>query len=338
MEIKLSFCIPTYNFGDFLGETLESIISQAGDSVEIVIVDSASTDNTREVVGNFQKRFSRIRYCLREKRMDVDTDIAKAVELAQGRYCWLMSSDDKIKPHAVGRMIKELDLDNDIYLCNRTECNFMMEPIRDRLWLSKETGDSVFELSQRGQLMDYLVRTHSIGALFSYCSSLIFKRAKWDSLGYNNEFSGTGYAHVFRLFSFRKSGCSLKYVKEPLVLCRGDNDSFLSGGKIKRFLLDIDGYRLLASRLFAEEPEIKKAFLKVMTKEMRPHYIMEIRSLVNDEAEWAQIKSKLKEFGFRNLVIRIAEALGSAKLIAPVGIRLKEEIKKRRYRDAPNPP
>ena len=33
--IKLSICIPTYNFGEFIGETLESIIGQAGDEVEM---------------------------------------------------------------------------------------------------------------------------------------------------------------------------------------------------------------------------------------------------------------------------------------------------------------
>ena len=40
----LSFCIPTYNFADFLPQTLESIVSQADDRVQIVIVDGASTD------------------------------------------------------------------------------------------------------------------------------------------------------------------------------------------------------------------------------------------------------------------------------------------------------
>ena len=54
-DIRLSICIPTYNFGEFIGATLQSIIKQATDEVEIVVVDGASTDNTAEVVRAFQR-------------------------------------------------------------------------------------------------------------------------------------------------------------------------------------------------------------------------------------------------------------------------------------------
>ena len=54
-NIRLSVCIPTYNFGEFIGETLESIVGQATDEVDIIIVDGASTDNTEQVVHQIQK-------------------------------------------------------------------------------------------------------------------------------------------------------------------------------------------------------------------------------------------------------------------------------------------
>ena len=41
-KIKLSFCIPTLNRGHLIGETLESIVCQATDEVEIVIVASSA--------------------------------------------------------------------------------------------------------------------------------------------------------------------------------------------------------------------------------------------------------------------------------------------------------
>ena len=66
-KIQLSFCITTRNRADFIGEALDSIISQAGDNVEIVVVDGASTDNTTEVVGQYQKKFNNIVYRRLEK-------------------------------------------------------------------------------------------------------------------------------------------------------------------------------------------------------------------------------------------------------------------------------
>ena len=63
-DMKLSVCIATMNRADVIGETLESIVSQARDDVEISqILDGASTDNTREVVEGYRKqRFPALRY------------------------------------------------------------------------------------------------------------------------------------------------------------------------------------------------------------------------------------------------------------------------------------
>ncbi len=60
--IRLSVCIPTYNFGRFIGETLDSIVRQATEEIEIVVLDGGSTDNTTEVVEGFRDTFPRLRY------------------------------------------------------------------------------------------------------------------------------------------------------------------------------------------------------------------------------------------------------------------------------------
>lgn len=67
-DLLLSICIPTHNKGTFLKETLESILPQYNDSIEIVILDSASTDNTRDIVLEYQTRIPGITYCYRDKK------------------------------------------------------------------------------------------------------------------------------------------------------------------------------------------------------------------------------------------------------------------------------
>ena len=87
---QLSVCIATLNRAKFIGETLDSIISQATDEVEIVIVDGGSSDNTAEIVEQYHQKFPRLHYLKLLKKGGVDQDYCRAVELASGDYCWLL--------------------------------------------------------------------------------------------------------------------------------------------------------------------------------------------------------------------------------------------------------
>jgi abequosyltransferase len=49
----------------------------------------------------FQKLFPWITYHRLDKKGGIDKDMTKTVELARGDYCWLLSSDDAIKPGAI---------------------------------------------------------------------------------------------------------------------------------------------------------------------------------------------------------------------------------------------
>lgn len=104
----LSICIATYNRAGYIGETLQSIISQVTNEVEIVIVDGASTDNTGSVVRGYNEVYKQIRYVPLSSKGGVDRDFCKAVELAKGKYCWLMSDDDILKQGAVQTVLDEI--------------------------------------------------------------------------------------------------------------------------------------------------------------------------------------------------------------------------------------
>src|SRR6267378_2332179 len=270
-DLRLSICVPTYNFGEFIGGTLESIIGQqTSDEVEIIVGDGGSTDNTAEVVKRYQAYFPRLTYHNFGKKSGVDLDLSKTVELARGDYCWLMSSDDVLRPGATQRVLNEITLGHTVYLLNRTMCDRTLRPVSsNNSWLSNGIADTVYHFSHKAELIAYLNASKSIGALFSYISSIVVSREKWSATGFDERFAGSNYAHVFRLFSMLTAGgSSLKYIKAPFVLCRGDNDSFLDKGLANRFRIDFDGYRLLGEVLFPDY-EIRNAFKAVMRRQHR---------------------------------------------------------------------
>jgi abequosyltransferase len=322
--------MPTRNRSGFIGAAIESIASQADDCVEIVIVDGASQDNTQDVVGEYQKRFKNLVYCRQEKNGGVDRDMAKAITLARGEYCWLFSDDDMLKPGAIKRMLMEIEAGYEIYLCNITACNLYMQPVRERFWFSAEIKDRVFNLHEKKDLIEYCNKANSIGALFSYWSAIIFRREEWMKTGYNSDFEGTAYALASSLLSFIKRRCRLKYIRSSLVLWRNDNESFQNaGGLVKRFLLDFDGYLQLADKYLSDDREVRNLFLKVMTREHPWYTVIHVVSLIKSPEEWKLFRNKLFKFGYSPVMVTICYGLSRNKNLISFAVKIKRKIVKR---------
>ncbi len=94
-----SICIPCFNHGSYIGQTLESVLRQDFDDYEIVVADNASTDNSREVVRSFQD--PRIRLIENRFNIGFAPNLQQVTRHAQGRYLNVLSSDDVMNPGAL---------------------------------------------------------------------------------------------------------------------------------------------------------------------------------------------------------------------------------------------
>ena len=111
-NIKLSVAIPTYNGSRYIREALDSIITQLGDideEIEIVISDNASTDQTPEIIREYQKKYSFIKYFRNEENVGGDRNYDLAVRRATGEYVWLFSDDDKIRDGGIRKVIEVIN-------------------------------------------------------------------------------------------------------------------------------------------------------------------------------------------------------------------------------------
>lgn len=55
--MKISIVSPNYNYGRYIGQTIESVVSQDYDNVEHIIVEDGSTDNSVEVIQAYTERY-----------------------------------------------------------------------------------------------------------------------------------------------------------------------------------------------------------------------------------------------------------------------------------------
>lgn len=254
MPVRLSFCIPVYNFGAYLGATLDSVVRQATSEVEIVVLDGGSTDATPEVVAAAQRRFPRLRYVRRERRGGIDRDLALAVAHAEGSHCWLLAGDDLLVDGAVADLLARTRAEHDIYLCESILCRLDMTPIGKHR-LSALDRDAVLELGDPGARRSWFAAARNTAAFFSFCSSLVVRKARWDAVAHDDAFVGTCWDHVARLFRMIPHGLRLAYVSEPRLHKRGENDSFLERGLARRYAITIDGYTRLADTFFGHGSE-----------------------------------------------------------------------------------
>lgn len=66
--MELSVIIPTYNRANTIGRTIESFIAQGFKDWEMIVVDDHSTDNTKEVIDDYNRSDNRIHYLLNERK------------------------------------------------------------------------------------------------------------------------------------------------------------------------------------------------------------------------------------------------------------------------------
>jgi teichuronic acid biosynthesis glycosyltransferase TuaG len=116
-EDLVSIIMPTYNCGDFIGITLESLKAQTYQNWEVIIVDDCSTDNTAEIVNSYMLKEPRIRYHKLNKNSGAAVARNKAVELAVGKYVAFLDSDDLWFPEKLSKQIKFMENNNYSFTC-----------------------------------------------------------------------------------------------------------------------------------------------------------------------------------------------------------------------------
>ncbi|HEB87035.1 MAG TPA: glycosyltransferase family 2 protein [Gammaproteobacteria bacterium] len=105
-EQLISVIIPTYNRADLIGRTIDSVLAQSWQDLEIVVVDDASTDDTRTVVQAIPD--PRVRYIGLEKNSGPSTARNTGVEQAKGRFISFLDSDDEWCPEKTARQFTAL--------------------------------------------------------------------------------------------------------------------------------------------------------------------------------------------------------------------------------------
>ena len=113
---KVSVIVPNYNHAPYLRQRLDSIINQTFRNLEVVVLDDASTDNSREIIQTYA-HYPMFRLLFNEtgngsafKQWQI------GLENARGEYVWFAESDDCASPHFLSKLLPILESDKSLGL------------------------------------------------------------------------------------------------------------------------------------------------------------------------------------------------------------------------------
>lgn len=107
MDEKISIVIPAYNLESCLGTTLDSVLAQTYQNLEIIVVNDGSTDGTAALIDAYAARDSRIKAVYQENG-GVTSARLRGVAKANGSYIGFVDGDDYIEPQMYEQLLANL--------------------------------------------------------------------------------------------------------------------------------------------------------------------------------------------------------------------------------------
>jgi glycosyltransferase involved in cell wall biosynthesis len=105
----LSVVLPNYNHGRYLSDAIEAIATQDRPPDEIIVIDDASTDDSREVLAGCKSRHPHLNVLFNEQNRGAIPALQRGLEAARGRYIYFGAADDRVLPGFFSHAIDALE-------------------------------------------------------------------------------------------------------------------------------------------------------------------------------------------------------------------------------------
>ena len=105
-EPKVSVIIPTYNQRDFVRETIDSVLAQTYNNIEIIVTDDGSIDGTREIIQEYASQYpEKIKPVYSEKNTGIAANINRGLAVRTGEFIAWLGGDDIMLPEKIQKQV-----------------------------------------------------------------------------------------------------------------------------------------------------------------------------------------------------------------------------------------
>lgn len=104
MSALVSVIIPNYNYAEYLAKAIDSVLEQDYESIEIIVVDDGSTDNSREILRSYESRIKTIEI----ENSGAPTARNYGFVKAKGSFIAYLDADDFWLPNKISSQMQRL--------------------------------------------------------------------------------------------------------------------------------------------------------------------------------------------------------------------------------------
>ena len=214
MQPLVSICIPAYNNAGYIKDTIESILKQTYQNIELIIVDDNSKDNTLEVIQSMKD--PRVKVFHNEENLGMVGNWNKCLSLANGEFVKLICADDMLDQNAIELEAEALE--------NNPSANLVESDTRLVDINGKKTG--VFHRYRKSGLVDgkKIAKTSLlIQNFFGAPVNNMIRKAALDKVGYFDE----SFTYILDFDMWVRLACSgdVYIIHQQLNSFRIRNDS-----------------------------------------------------------------------------------------------------------------
>ena len=205
----VSVIMPSYNHSRYIGESIESILSQSYGDIELIIIDDASVDRSTDIIASYAKIDKRIRFSNHPVNLGIANTVNEGLDRATGEFLSFASSDDVWCSDKLREQIKILRRDS-------TQVVWSEGVLIDGN--GKELGRTFTDYhSGQNKMKTGNLFQHLVGGNYIASQSMIFSRVGCGVLRFQNRFK---YLNDFIFNLELASKLNFYFIEEPLFKYR----------------------------------------------------------------------------------------------------------------------
>lgn len=293
--VACSVVVPVYNVEAYISETIESIITQSCQNIEIILINDGSTDNSGIICESYAKIDSRI-IVIHQRNSGVSAARNRGIDLAKGEYICFVDGDDTIDSDMI-ELLYTFGYNHDIDL---------ILPIGNKYTQKIERNDNSFRILEANQVLsDYLqfknlldshglLKTEIVKKI-KYSDSIFF----WEDYAFMVELisrcnSIAKTTNIFYYYRQREGSANNSKISERTLTCLNIADLFVEKGLVSS-RQDIDNVRTFFieqcfEMLMRMRTMPSKNIIKIFTISLRRN----VGSIYRSEGILARKKDKMR--------------------------------------------